>query len=337
MSTRGGRTSIAGVVFQDEVYVLRTPPSARRILASFGILFGADHVALFIEPRENSGLEIRADTARSRLIINGDDIDDANWWELWGAEFRTKVPDAIKATIDEIMARADSDPEGRTRERILERLKRIKELLKPSRYRRDQNGPLMAVGEVTGGSPEPDGSHTGGGHRGGGVGGRRGDDYLADLVESDGEAASEITVRLREPEVRWVSLRDGTRSEDELEDQAAEIQGDPATGDLIKANADFRGYLDLLGYFNREFNPEGDEAVQRKIVEYVQEWIASQLVEVVMTVRNLANGRTWTTKELENALSRYALTTVVMARFHVVEKVSRALGSEVARRQPKAA
>ena len=52
MSTRGGRTCKVGIVFQDEVYVHLTPPTARRLLAGFGIVFGADHVVIYIEPKK---------------------------------------------------------------------------------------------------------------------------------------------------------------------------------------------------------------------------------------------------------------------------------------------
>jgi hypothetical protein len=41
MSSRGGRTGKVGIVFQNEVYVQVNPPTARRVLAAFGIVFGA--------------------------------------------------------------------------------------------------------------------------------------------------------------------------------------------------------------------------------------------------------------------------------------------------------
>jgi hypothetical protein len=91
------------------------------------------------------------------------------------------------------------------------------------------------------------------------------------------------------------------------------------------------GNRDLLEFFSKEFNPGGDPGIARKIVEYVEEWLESQLVEAIMTVRNLTNGRTWTPEDVDRALSPYALTSVMMARFHIVEKVRRALGSEVSR------
>jgi hypothetical protein len=331
MSTRGGRTCKVGIVFQDEVYVHLTPPTARRLLAGFGIVFGADHVVIYIEPKKT--LDIRADTARSRIIINGEDVQEANWFETWGAEFREKMPSEIKAKIDEIMAKTERDPDGKTRERILERLQRIRDLLRPTRYRRDPDGSLRARGQAPGGAAFGDtqrehGSSAGGaGHRGG----RSSDDYLADLVESDGETVSPVVVSTREPTVKWVSRVDGTREEDELDDLAAEIVGDTLTGDIVKANRDFRGYRDLVGFFAKEFSPQGDAAISRKIVEYVEEWLEGQLVEAIMTVRNLTNGRTWTPADIDRALSSHALTTVMMTRFHIVERVKRSLSSDLAR------
>lgn len=342
MSTRGGRTCQVGLVFQDEIYIQRVPPAARRILAAFGIVFGAEHLVIYIEPRENATMAVLADTARSRIIINGQDLEEANWWETWGAEFQEKLPREIRAKIEEIMARTETDPDGKKRERILERLKRIRELLRPTRYRRNPGSPLMAQGTVTGG-----GTRTLGGTREtndvGSIGGTRrtggtaSDDYLADLVESDGEPATPVNVKPQEPEVKWVSLADRTRAEDELDDVAAEIVGEPLDGTIIKANADFRGYRDVVAFFAKEFNPTGDEAIHRKIVEYVREWMESQLLEVTMTVRNLANGRTWTRDEVERALSPHALTAVLLARFHIVERVKRSLSSDLTRPNTRAA
>jgi len=331
MSSRGGRTAKIGVVFQDEVYVQLLPPAARRIFASFGIVFGADHVVIYIEPRKTL-VDIRADTARSRILLNGEDVQEGNWFETWGAEFREKMPAPIKAKIDEIMAKTDRDPEGKTRERILERLQRIRDLLKPTRYRRDPDGQLRAAGTAPGGSStDSDHSNSGGTTTGGKRGGRSSNDYLADLVETGGEAVSALIANPKEPEVRWVSKADGSRGEGELDDVAAEIVGDTLASDLVKANRDFRGYRDLILYFSREFNPGGDTAIERKIVELVEEWLESQLVEAIVTVRNLTNGRTWTPNDVDRALSPCALTTLMMARFHVVERVKRVLASEISR------
>lgn len=340
MSTRGGRTCQVGIVFQDEVYIQRTPPTSRRILAGFGILFGAEHVNIYIEPRGSSGVDIRADTARSRVLLDGEDVEDSNWWERWGAEFREHLPAEIKEKIDEIIARSDVDPQGKLRDRILERLKRMREFLRPSRYRRSPNGNVLASGAASGGSPLSD-EETGIERTprvgsAGARGGRSSSDYLADLVEAEGEEAVAVAAVPKEPTVMWVSLGAG-RETDEMEDLAAEIPGDQVTGDIIKANADFRGYRDIIEHFANEFNQAGDDSIQKIIVEYVREWMGLQLLEAVMTIRNLSNGRTWTTKEIALALSPYALTAVLMTRYHVVEKVKRQLTTDLARVLPRTA
>jgi hypothetical protein len=337
MSTRGGRTCQVGFVFQDEVYAQRVPPTSRRVLAGFGIVFGAEHVAIYVEPRSGGSLEVRADTARSRVMINGDDLEEANWWEVWGAEFKEKMPAAIKAKTDEIMARSESDPDGKARERVLERLRRVQELLRPTRYRKKLNGDVLAIGETIGlVSPIGEGS-SGPSGKSGRRSSSASEEYLADLVEQGGEETIEVAVKPKEPIVRWVSRADSSREEDELEDVAAEIAGSPATGEIIKANADFRGYVDVVNHFSVAFNPGGDEAVQRLIVECIREWMELQLVEAVVTVRNLANGRTWTPADLEQALSPRALTTLLVSRFHVIEKVKRELQTYATRGSQKAA
>ena len=53
--------------------------------------------------------------------------------------------------------------------------------------------------------------------------------------------------------------------------------------------------------------------------------------EAIMTVRNLTNGRTWMPADIDRALSSHALTTVMMARFHIVERVKRPLNLDLAR------
>ena len=135
--------------------------------------------------------------------------------------------------------------------------------------------------------------------------------------------------------MKWVSRSAGTREEDELDDLAAGIVGDTLSSDLVKVNRDFRGYRDLVSFFSKEFNPAGEPAIDQKIVGYVEEWLEYQLIEAIMTVRNLVNWRTWTPEDVDRALSPYALTTSLMARFHIVERVKRSLNSDLMK--PKAA
>ncbi len=61
---------------------------------------------------------------------------------------------------------------------------------------------------------------------------------------------------------------------------AAGIIGDTLSSSLVKANRDFRGYRDLVGFFSKEFSPAGDPAVDQKIVGYVEEWLEFQFIEL---------------------------------------------------------
>jgi hypothetical protein len=96
----------------------------------------------------------------------------------------------------------------------------------------DTQGTLRAAGEAPGGGSglsgdtQRDGGSGGSGRRGG----NSSDDYLADLVEADGDLVSPVVVSTKEPSVKWVSRADGTREEGELDDLAAEIVGTPCPG-----------------------------------------------------------------------------------------------------------
>ncbi|WP_405233597.1 ATP-binding protein [Lentisalinibacter salinarum] len=326
-----------GLVFQDEVYVTKTGNSGRRQMAHFGIIFGAENIVLYVEPKEGE-LSIYADTGRSRILIDGEDPEVAGWWEVWAEEFKAKMPTPIQKMMEDIINAADKNDDPDRRERILKRLERIRELMRPSRFRRDPSGELRADSEVTGGTPRS-GTNPAARERSsrGGRGGRRGDDYLAELLDSGGEPVVAVLDKPDLPSVEWVSIRNGLRAEDELIDVAAEIQGDELTGSIIKANEDFRGFRDVVNSFANEFEASGDEKILAKIVEVMKDWSEMQLIEVVSTVRNLEDGKVWTKDLVREALQPSALTAAMMGRFFIVEKIRRELGSELSRKRSSAA
>jgi hypothetical protein len=219
----------------------------------------------------------------------------------------------------------------------LERLQRIKELLNPSRYRRASAGTLFAVSDVTGGSPrERDAQPAEKKSRSSGKqGGRKSDDYLAQLAEEMGDPSEPVNPRPQPPETRWVSLENGLRTDGELEDRAADIPGDVLKGNVIRLNEDFRGFRDLFEYFVREISAEGDDHLVQRVNEVVKEWVETQALEIVTAVRALEGTSFWTPDELELALSPEALTTGLMGRYFVIERVRRVLGSEFGKLRTK--
>lgn len=326
-----------GIVFQDELYTVRTGNLGRKLMALFGVLYGADGIVLYVEPRESAG-SVHADTGRSRVIVNGQDADSADLWARWGEEFRAHMPVEIEAFIQRLLSKDDDSTREERRQRILERLQRIRELLNPSRYRRAPAGTLFAFNDVTGGSPGDKDGHRAERRESkpGNPGGRKADDYLAQLADEIGEPSEPLNPRAQPPETRWVSTENGLRRDGELEDRAADIPGDVLKGDVIRLNEDFRGFRDLFDYFVREVNAEGDDHMVARVHEVVKEWVETQALEIVTAVRALEGTSFWPPDELERALSPEALTTAMMGRYFVIERVRRVLGSEFGKVRQKA-
>jgi hypothetical protein len=126
------------------------------------------------------------------------------------------------------------------------------------------------------------------------------------------------------PEVRWVSLRDGTRDATVLEDRAARFH---IQQNLLLINADFRVFTDMSNKFMRDFgnNPAFHEVIR----DAVHGWFEQALVETVIGVHALRNSKEWSLQDVETALSEEALSSVVMPRYHVINSVKRELGSKL--------
>lgn len=325
-----------GIVFQDELYTIRVGNIARKLMGLFGIFYGADAIVLYVEPRESAG-SVHADTGRSRVLVNGADADSADLWARWGEEFRAAMPTEIKLFMERLLNADPDETKMERRERVLQRLQRIRELLNPSRYRRSPGGLVDATGAVTGGAPRSLESEVRAPARGRGgrPGGRGADDYLAQLAEEVGDPAEPVNPKPEPPDLVWISVQRGQRAYGELEDRAADVPGDPMRGPVIRLNEDFRGFADLFNFFVREMNAEGDEHLVSRVREVVKEWVETQALEVVLAVRGLEGNSFWTSDQLEAALSPEALTSALMGRYFVIERVRRVLGSELGRARPR--
>jgi hypothetical protein len=326
-----------GIVFQDELYTVRTGAIARKLMALFGLLYGSDSIVIYVEPRESAG-SVHADTSRSRVLVNGLDADSSDLWARWGDEFRQAMPHQISGFMERLLSFDTDSTREERRQRILERLQRIRDLLNPSRYRRSASGSVLATSDVSGGSSEEiqRNSTPKSRSRSGKPGGRLSDDYLAVLADELGEPAEPVTPRREPPEIVWISEGNRLRATGELEDRAGEIAGDPLTGKVIHLNEDFRGFTDLFQFFVQEVNAEGDDHLVQRVRDVVKEWVETQALEVVLAVRSLEGNTFWPPDQLERALSAEALTTALMGRYFVIERVRRVLGSQIGKARPRA-
>lgn len=304
----------SAALYQGELYEIRRARQAFGRIRDFGVIFGYDRIVMYAEPKPGE-LKVSPNTARSFLIVDGEPLP----WDQWAAEFRQNMPQEIKDMMDGIVSASG----GRDhKDAIKRRLKDIRALLKVRRYRRDPKGHLTVGGTTPGGQLRPGGiePRTNGTH-GGGHGGGRGVDAYGAFIRAGGDNAVEIASRNNDPDVKWVSVADGTRvSDDELEDRAAMyIEAD----NKILANEDFRVFLDFIDEVGSRYS--GAPATEVK--DLVQEWFEQQLIEAVLGVQTMKGSPAWDPNQLESALSPEALTTAVMPRYNTMRQITRSLGA----------
>lgn len=308
----------AASLYQNELYEMSIGRAGVARLQSFGVIFGCSRVVLYIEPTTNDDLEFSANIARTQLLCNGEPLP----WSEWAAEFRDNIPAAIAELMDEIGSKASSSDH---KSAIKERLKKLRDLFKFSRYRPSASGnhrinrdDANAGGESAKGGRQGDGDN-----RPGGRGGRAGDIYSLFLALSDGEPAEEVNGN-NSPDVVWISTLDGTRTSGDMEDRAGKYL--PEQNRLL-INADFRVFTDFVDrWVNKYSNVSG---ARPTIEQVVREWFEQQLIETVLGALALRQTGQWTVEELKQIWSEESLTAAVMPRYHIDFAVARALGSKL--------
>jgi hypothetical protein len=100
---------------------------------------------------------------------------------------------------------------------------------------------------------------------------------------------------------------------------------------LIKGNADFRGFTNLIEHFASTYT--GKAGAREVAARVVYEWFQQVLVEAVLGARSLEGSQEWTLEQLERALSEEALTTAVAPRWHVYNSIKRTIGSQLGTRE----
>ena len=307
-----------GALYQDELYDLTVGRSGVARLQSFGIIFGHNRVVLYVEP-DTQALRVEANTARTTLSVNGEPLP----WDDWAAEFRDSLPSEVRALVEEVGAKSASSDH---RQSIRERLKQIMELLRLSRYRPAKDGKdlIDPTSVVAGGVPrEGDGGRIeGGSNSSGSRGGKAGSIYGLFLA-ADGIPGEEVAVK-GEPDRKWVTVADGTRTPPDLEDRAGKFI---AQQNLLLINGDFRVFTDMVRHWTDKY--QGAPGSAEVVREIVREWFEQQLVEAILGAQALRDSREWSMSDLEHLWSPEALTAVVIPRYHINFAVGRALGARL--------
>lgn len=311
-------TAHIGAVFQDELYEMRTGRNSFGRIREFGLVFGSDRVVLYAEPNSQK-LDVAANISRSGLLVHGEELP----WARWASEFRADLPQELRDLMDQIVSSSETKDH---RDAIKRRLREIKALMRITRYRRSPNGQHIISGTLPGGGESiPDGSNRNRTSTGrSGTGGASGDIYGA-FISTEGVQGTQVADRNNEPDVKWVSVLENTRSQgDDLEDRAAIYIPE---SNMIQANSDFRVFQDMIREVASRYaeSPE----ISAQIKDTVEEWFEQQLIEAVLGVQNLQGSPAWDTQTLEKAMSAEALTTAVMPRYNTFRMITRSLGARL--------
>ena len=308
-------TGHCAALYQGELYDFLRSNTGRARLREFGIVFGTSRVVLYVEP-DAKALDIYANTARSGLLSGGNPLP----WSRWASEFRDRVPIEIQGMMDALVSRSgDKDH----RDAIRRRLKEMGDLLRPSRYRPTPGGPVTAGGTVIGGAAGSGAPRGEGSAPSGTSGGSQGNFYTS-FIKSGGAEAQPVPAQSEIPEIRWISLAEGTREAGDLEDRAARMIREK---NLLQINADFRVFQDLIKYCLADYNPSGDDNIGVEIRDVVREWIGLQLVEAVVSILAIDGSKEWGSDVVAMALSEEALTAAAMPRYVMLQTIRRALGA----------
>lgn len=307
---------------KDELYELTTGRAGTARLQQFGVIFGADRVVLYVEPRNGELRRLTSNTARSQLLLDGAGLP----YSGWAAEFRTEgMPQEIRDYMDAVISGARGADH---RQSIEERLRNYAKLYRLSRLRRRTGGAMTAT--AGDGSNDPDVSVNEGAKKQRPKRTKKSRDMTGDLLASalaaeglDADEGVEGAPTL--PRTVWLSEHDepSTRSPEELEDRAAKYLPEE---NMLQINADFRVFVDMVEHWCDEYGLERNNDF---VVEVVREWFEQTLIETVIGCQQLQGDRRWSSSDIESVLSEVALTAAVMPRYHVANAIKRALGAKL--------
>ena len=308
---------------RDELYELAGGRSGSAKLQQFGVIFGQRQVVIYVEPNSEEG-RLTTNTARTELLINSLPLP----WSEWAAEFRSKIPSEIEDHMQEIASKSREDDHGKS---IRERLKNVMDLFKVSRYKPTASGTLE-IGDATphagGRTGSGDGGRGGKGSSGRGTSGGAVGGIYSTFLKKGGQTGENARPDLF-PTVRWVSVEDGTRESGDIEDKAARYIEDQ---NLLLVNADFRAFRDMIEHWVSLYRKEHGKiaGIPELVRDSVHGWFEQALVETILGLQALRGSREWSTKDLQDAWSEPALTSVVMQRYHPYNSIKREMGTKIA-------
>lgn len=298
-------TGHVAISYNGELYEKHKTAAAYRIMDIFGVIAGCPRVVLYVSPTD----EIRADTVRKHLTINGSTPP----WDQWGAEFLAQMPSELEAFMQGFKQTSNKDLTAL----VDEHLKEFMGCFSASAYS-DEGEEGFVIERKEGKPRKPSSENT--------------ERKLPKKIRrkiAEGDELSGLSIPSRE----WVSLTAGSKYgvrysvDDGLEDRAALYI---PSCNLIKINADFRGFRDFVKSVEREYR--GNKKAAPEIIEgaaTAQYELA--LTQAVIIAKIWFKTGVWTKEEQDKALSTEALTTTTAQRIAMIKAAKQEISHTIMR------
>ena len=295
---------------QGEIFDSQSDRSNRS--SYFGIIVGRDRVIIYLVPDDAV-----QNTARTGL--KKPDGSDLNW-NPWQDQFRTEMPQALQDFLDSLLNDAALVSHANSIHQRLKWLKAFYELcgyvpiilgkkhqpvieavaLKPKSIETPPS-PADHSTSAADKSPPPT------------------DDNFDNNVEDDNDNVDDEadgSVANFFPHVEWTDEEKSIQ----LTGRAAEFLEHTNT---VLANVDFKGFKDLIQFFNAKYADTPD--IELLVKSAVAESTEQVLMECVAGILSMKGQNHWNPHQVNSALSKEALTVAVMQRYWLVKHIDQEL------------
>jgi hypothetical protein len=293
-------TGVTGLINQDEVFDIQSDRSSR--ISHFGVMLGRDRVVMLVEPKD-------AVQNISRTMLRKPDGSELSW-NHWQDQFRANLPDAIRLFLESLL---NQSIKASAAQQISQRLMRLRPLYEISGYQELRVAPSMRTKQEEASKVDESADFTGGDAA-------EGIDQLLPESSVPTELSESEAMPNLFPAVEWTNQEQAKQ----LIGRAAEYQEHSNT---ILANQDFKGFTDLLKYFTERysFTDETLPLVRHAILEDAEQ----ALMEAVAGILSLRSAGSWDWGQYQAAISKEALTAVVMVRYGSVQNIELKLLGQV--------
>lgn len=270
-------------------------------------------VLLAEPPRANGIIGVRPNAARSSLDYTGSD-DRSLPWAKWGPDFEDRLPEPIKALLEE--ARNEAGP----RRNVKDRIKHLLERMRHPAYRVEASGREIIDPNIPG-RPDRAGLGTARKKAVRVISPKAPKQPVANVTNPTGETAVEFNPKVDPPEIEWRSEND-EGYEEVLRDRA--VSYDHNAPRIAIMNRDFFVFREEAKYWREQF-PRADDSTIRVVIEEEYETLISLVIPHAWSRRGDFK---WTPRDWEQLVSSVALTSVCLG-FHLETKIRKSLSAKV--------